>query len=82
MIAYFCYGLLCLFIISVLSTLCILIYEHYRVRYVYKKDDVVYYYEREEMIENNHKTILSSSKDGHIMIVDDDILNRDFKRVR
>lgn len=82
MIAYFCYGLLCLFIISVLATSGILIYEHYRIRYVCKKDDIVYYYEREEMVENDHRTVLSSSKDGHIITVDDDILNRDFKRIR
>lgn len=82
MIVYFCYGLLFLFILCVVATLGILLYECCRVQYVYKKDDVVYYYEREEIGSNGRKTVLSSSKDGHIMIVDDDVLSRDFKRVR
>lgn len=79
---YVGFTLLALLIFSILFVICVLIYEHYRKQYTQKIDGVVYNYVGKIHDYGTRQVlyILQSSKNGDIVSMDLETLNKNFKK--
>lgn len=76
------FTLLALFIFSILFVVCVLIYEYYREQYTQKLDGTGYNYLGKIYDYSTSQVlyVLQSSKNGKVVSMDLETLNKNFKR--